>query len=72
MTKYSIPDLFGDSPHPLPPQLPTSQTKDMALNWQLKKEGWKDGGGEGWFLGRYHSYMLSLEKQSPFRVRPHS
>jgi hypothetical protein len=59
-------------PTPSPPKLPTSQTKVIALNWPLRREGWRDGGGEGWFLGRYHSNMLSLEKQSSFRVRPHS
>jgi hypothetical protein len=37
----------GDPPHPLSPQLPTSQTKVIALNWQLKKEGRKGVGGGG-------------------------
>ena len=50
VTKYSLPVLVTP-PHPLPPKLPTSQTKVIALNWQLEKEGWKGGGGKGWILG---------------------
>ncbi len=51
MTKYSLLVLVTP-PTPFPPKLPTSQTKVIALNWQLKKEGWKGGGG-----GRVDSWI---------------
>ena len=59
----------GDFPHPLPPpQLPTSQTKVIALNWQLKKEGWKGvGGGEGWIFGEIPLKHTLLSKTGLFR-----
>ena len=69
VTKVQCPDLFGDSPHPLPPpQLPSSQTKVIALNQPLKKQGWKErGGGEGWILGQIPLKHALLRKTGLFQ-----